>query len=136
MVFHTKENPTEDDINHVRHRLQDYNGPFWEVEERYKYVISLTDEDKYVGGVVFTIFGEWVEIDYFWVDPEQRGKGYGKKILTELERYSTSKGCKMCFLNTFSFQAKPFYEKNGYKIVYTQKNFPITNERYFMEKKL
>lgn len=35
-----------------------------------------------------------------------------------------------------SFQAKPFYLKYGYKIVYTQKNYPIINEKYFMEKDL
>jgi len=42
----------------------------------------------------------------------------------------------MSFLTTFGFQAKPFYEKHGYQVVYEQKNYPRTGSKYFMEKRL
>ena len=136
MEFVINENPNESDINKVLHRLQEYNAPFWEADDRHKFIITLNDNNSITGGIVFTIFGEWLEIDYFWVDIEKRSKGYGKQILEKVEIYAKSKGCKHSFLNTFSFQAKPFYEKNGYQVVYTQNNYPITNSRYFMEKQL
>ncbi len=136
MEFVINENPNESDINKVLHRLQEYNAPFWETDDRHKFIITLNDNNSITGGIVFTIFGEWLEIDYFWVDIEKRSKGYGKQILEKVEIYAKSKGCKHSFLNTFSFQAKPFYEKNGYQVVYTQNNYPITNSRYFMEKQL
>ncbi|MBN2619018.1 MAG: GNAT family N-acetyltransferase [Spirochaetales bacterium] len=136
MQFSLIENPEESEINKVRHRLQEHNEPFWEVDDKYKFVINLNDENAMLGGIVFTIFGEWLEIDFLWVDSSKRDKGYGRKILEQAETYAKLKGCKMSFLNTFNFQAKPFYEKNGYGVVYTQKNYPVTNYRYFMEKKL
>ena len=136
MEFVINENPKEQDINEVLHRLQEYNSQFWEADDRHKFVITLNDNNSLVGGIVFTIFGEWLEIDYFWVDTKKRSKGYGRQILEKVEIYAKSKGCKHSFLNTFSFQAKPFYEKNGYKVVYAQNNYPLTNSRYFMEKQL
>ncbi|MCH3916628.1 MAG: GNAT family N-acetyltransferase [Spirochaetia bacterium] len=136
MEFKLNENPDETAINEIRHKLQDYNDPYWEVEDRYKYVLTLKDETALVGGIVFTIFGEWLELDFFWIDASRRHQGYGKELLKKTESFAVSKGCRMSFLNTFSFQARPFYEKNGYTVVYTQKNYPIRNTRYFMEKSL
>ncbi len=136
MKFNFFERPKETDINIVRHRLQEHNEPFLEAEDKYKYVITLNEEDEIVGGIVFTIFGEWLEIDSFWVDSQNRGHGYGHQLLSEAESYAKKKGCKTSFLHTLNFQAKPFYENNGYKVVYTQNNYPLTNTRYFMEKKL
>jgi len=39
-------------------------------------------------------------------------------------------------LDTFSFQAKYFYLKQGYEIFGTLKDFPKGHERYFMFKDL
>ena len=134
MEFSINEKPKDSDINEIRFRLQEHNAPHWEVDDRHKYVITLKDNDQLVGGIVFNIFGEWLELDFFWIDTEKRNKGYGKELLQKAEEFAHSKGCKMAFLNTFNFQAKPFYEKNGYNVVYTLNNYPITNIRYFMEK--
>lgn len=129
-------NPDEAAINEVRHLLQDYNEPYWEIRERNKYRIAIKENDCLSGGVVFTLFGEWLEIDYFCIHPNERAKGLGTKLLAEVEKYAISKGCKKAALNTFNFQAKPFYEKNGYEVKYVQKNYPKDNVKYFMEKEL
>lgn len=136
MNYITVTNPNEDDVNLVRHRLQDYNDEFWEVDTKDQYVIKLVEDDLLFGGIVFTIFGEWLEINYFWVDDSQRGRGLGVKLLNEAETFGKKIGCKTAALDTFNFQAKPFYEKNGYRVVYTKENYPIKNTRYYMEKKL
>jgi ribosomal protein S18 acetylase RimI-like enzyme len=39
-------------------------------------------------------------------------------------------------LETLNFQAKPFYEKFGYQVVWTQENYPKTGCQYFMVKQL
>lgn len=128
--------PDDNQIHEIRYRLQEYNDPFWEVKEKYKFVITAREDFRLTGGLVFTIFGQWVELDFFWIDPELRNKGLGQKILREMESFAISKGCLKAFTNTFSFQAKPFYEKMGYQVVYTQEKFPVSNTRYFMEKSL
>lgn len=129
-------NPNEILINTIRVKLQDFNAPYWEITHKDKYVFTLKEGDNLIGGMVYTIFGEWLELDYFWVDRESRNKGIGSKILGEVEDFARERGCKRASLNTLNFQAKPFYEKNGYIVVYTQKNYPKTNAKYFMEKEL
>lgn len=124
MKIQIEENPDEAKINEVRQLLQEYNDPYWEVREKNTYRITLKENTEVLGGAVFTIFGEWLEVDYFCVHPDKRSKGLGTKLLAEAEKHAKAKGCKTAFLNTFNFQAKPFYEKKGYKVVYIQKNYP------------
>ncbi|MGL4930048.1 MAG: GNAT family N-acetyltransferase, partial [Plesiomonas sp.] len=38
--------------------------------------------------------------------------------------------------DTFSFQARPFYEKQGYRSVMTLTDSPIHHERYYLTKTL
>lgn len=129
--------PSEDDILKVRRKLQDYNSNFFEIDDEPNFVISETDEEnELIGGIVCTIVGQWLEIDFLWVKDDQRGKGLGKKLLFEAEKIGMENKCTKAFLNTMSFQAKPFYLKYGYNIVYIQKGYPLVNEKYFMEKDL
>ncbi|MHC5783296.1 GNAT family N-acetyltransferase [Aliivibrio fischeri] len=41
--------------------------------------------------------------------------GIGSKLIAELELFSKEKGLQQIRTETLDFQAKPFYEKNGYK---------------------
>ncbi|HHT66558.1 MAG: GNAT family N-acetyltransferase [Caldicoprobacterales bacterium] len=127
--------PSEDDILKIRNQLRDYNSVFLETKEDPKFVISEIDEyDELAGGIACTIVGQWLEIHFLWVRADQRGEGLGKRLLFEAEKIGRENGCTKAFLTTMNFQAKPFYLKHGYKVVYTQQNYPLINERYFMEK--
>jgi ribosomal protein S18 acetylase RimI-like enzyme len=129
--------PSEDDILKIRRKLQDYNSGFFEIKDEPNFVISEIDEyDELIGGITCTIVGQWLEIDFLWVRDDQRGNGLGKKLLFEAEKIGMENGCTKAFLTTMNFQAKPFYLKYGYNIVYIQKEYPLTNEKYFMEKTL
>ena len=130
-------NPTDADILSVRKKLQEYNSHYFEITDEPVFVISETDADQeLLGGIVCTIVGQWLEIDFLWVREDQRKKGLGVKLLSEAEKVGVRNKCTKAFLTTMSFQAQPFYEKHGYETVYIQKNYPITNEKYFMEKSL
>jgi len=129
--------PSDDDILKIRRKLQEYNAHFFEIKDEPCFTISETDEnDELIGGIVCTISGKWLEIEFLWVREDQRGKRLGKKLLFEAEKTGIEKNCTKAFLTTMNFQARPFYLKNGYKTVYIQKNYPVINERYFMEKTL
>jgi ribosomal protein S18 acetylase RimI-like enzyme len=129
--------PSEDDILKIRRKLQDYNAGFFEIKDEPNFIISEIDENnEIIGGIVCTIVGQWLEIDFLWVKDNQRGKGLGKKLLSEAEKIGMKNKCTRAFLTTMNFQAKAFYLKYGYKIVYTQKDYPLINEKFFMEKTL
>lgn len=129
--------PSEEDILKIRRKLQDYNSHFFEIKDEPNFTISEMDEyNELIGGIVCTISGQWLEIDFLWVKDDQRGKGLGKKLLFEAEKIGIKNKCTKAFLTTMNFQAKPFYLKHGYEIVYIQKGYPLINEKYFMEKTL
>lgn len=129
--------PSEDDKLKIRRKLQEYNSHYFEIKDEPNFVISETDEyNELIGGIVCTIVGQWLEIDFLWVKEELRSKGLGKKLLLEAEKIGIENKCTKAFLTTMNFQAQPFYLKYGYKTVYIQKGYPITNEKYFMEKNL
>jgi hypothetical protein len=52
------------------------------------------------------------------------------------ELYAVELGCTDAFLDTFSFQARPFYEKLGYRVFGVLENHPAGHQHYFMTKQL
>ena len=75
-------------------------------------------------------------IDILWVKEEFRHDGYGSALLDEVEKIAKEKGCKLVHLDTFDFQAKDFYQKQGYEIFGVLDNCPEEHERYFMKKNI
>jgi hypothetical protein len=52
------------------------------------------------------------------------------------EKAALERGCNGCYLDTFDFQAVPFYSRLGYSTIGTLRNFPAGHTRFFMEKRL
>ena len=69
-----------------------------------------------VGGVVGRTWGECCEMQQLWVAPAQRGGGTGTKLVQLFEAQARARGCRTFYLETFSFQARPFYERLGYAV--------------------
>ena len=88
-----------------------------------KFSIILYDEQDQVIGVLgaYTAYAE-IYIDELWVDSLHRHKGYGKKLIAELENHFKDKGFNNINLVTNQFQAPEFYQKCGYKIEFVREN--------------
>lgn len=118
-------------------RIYEFNVARWEIKEKIPLAITVEDEqENIIGGVFAKTFGLWLLIDNLWIREDQRGKNLGTKILENLEKAAIARGCKEALLDTLDFQARPFYEKHGYKVVWTQENYPKKGAKYFMTKKL
>ena len=46
-----------------------------------------------------------------WVAETARGKGLGRQVMLAIEDAAEERGCERARLDTFSYQARPFYEK-------------------------
>lgn len=57
-----------------------------------------------------------MHIAAMWVAEGYRGKGHGSALLETVESYVASQGCARAYLETTSFQARPFYESLGYRV--------------------
>ena len=73
-------------------------------------------------------------IDSLYVDDKYRNNGLGRKLLEEVEIIAKEKGCKLIHLDTFDFQAKDFYLKQGYEIFGILDECPENHKRYYMKK--
>jgi GNAT superfamily N-acetyltransferase len=65
-----------------------------------------------------------------------RGGGHGARLLAAAEAYALERGCGGAFLDTFSFQARPFYERHGYEVFATLPDFPPGHDRFFLRKRM
>ena len=93
-------------------------------------------KNQIVGGVIGHTFGDWLHIGLLWVEESLRNKGNGTKLLKMIENEAVKCRCKYVDLDTFSFQAKPFYEKNGYTLFATLDNYPEGHSKHFLKKDL
>ncbi|MBP3140226.1 GNAT family N-acetyltransferase [Aliivibrio fischeri] len=129
--------PTQNDIDEIRSGLRQHNKPYLEgIFHTDLACYSYKSNGDKSGGLIGEIWGNWLIIKFFWVDKESSGNGIGSELLAKAESYAIEHGCHSSFLDTFSFQAKPFYEKHGYNVEMVLKNHPITSERYYLTKSL
>ena len=70
-----------------------------------------------LGGVLGHVWGGWLDLDALWVSELFRGQGYGARLLRAAEDGARDQNCHGVYLATFSFQARPFYEKFGFEVV-------------------
>jgi GNAT superfamily N-acetyltransferase len=99
-------------------------------------VFLRSDDGEILGGALGNTWGLWLYVSDVWVDPAMRGKGYATKLMTAIEQLAAERGCVNSYLDTFSFQARPLYEKLGYKVFGTLENHPKGHSHYFLKKTL
>ncbi len=94
------------------------------------------NENKVVGGAIGSVFGGWLYVSLMWVEESLRNQGNGTKLLKMMEDEAVKLGCKHAHVDTYSFEAKPFYEKNGYTLFASLENYPEGHSKHFLMKKL
>jgi ribosomal protein S18 acetylase RimI-like enzyme len=100
-------------------------------------VLILRDEEGAVrGGLLGGTLWDWLYVSHLWVDDEARGCGLGRRLMLEAEEAARARGCRHVHLDTFSFQARPFYESLGYEVFGELRDYPPGHSRYFLVKHL
>jgi ribosomal protein S18 acetylase RimI-like enzyme len=89
-----------------------------------------------LGGVLAQLWGGWLQITYLWVAEKARGLGHGTRLMANAETYARSRGAVGATLETHSFQARPFYERLGYKVFSALDGYPLGHTKYFLRKAL
>lgn len=137
MNFTLWNEPADTLVEEIRNKLRQYNSLHVGLTDEPRFAITVSGENGgTIGGIVCTVTGIWLEVEYLWVQKEHRSTGTGTELVARAEERGIELGCRKSFLNTFDFQARPFYEKCGYSVVYVQKHYPELGDRYFMEKSL
>jgi GNAT superfamily N-acetyltransferase len=127
--------------NHLKQVVEEglglYNVAVMGFSEYYPVAIFLKGENgEILGGVLGQIWGKWLRIAILWLAESVRRQGYGSQLLLAAEVYARERGCRHVQLSTFSFQARPFYEKLGHEVFATLEDCPVGHCEYFLRKQL
>jgi GNAT superfamily N-acetyltransferase len=87
-----------------------------------------------VGGLYGATMWSWLMIDGLWVAPGLRGRGLGRRLLLAGEEIARERGCIGSWLGTFDFQAKEFYERQGYSVFSELPGFPPGHTHFHLRK--
>ena len=101
--------------------------------------VKLVARDKggsVVGGLLGHTKWRWLYVSKLWVADSARGQGVGSQLMAAAEALARTRGCTDASLDTFEFQARPFYERLGYKLFGTLEGFPPGYSQFFLTKHL
>ena len=100
-------------------------------------VMSVRDgEGGLLGGLILQSYWRESYIELLWLSARARGSGVGGRLLEEAERHARRRGSRLMHLNTYSFQAPGFYEKQGYRRFGEISGSPRGKSRHFYVKRL
>ena len=99
--------------------------------------LTLRGEDGAVaGGLYATSAYDWLIVELVLVPEAMRGRGVGSALLARAEEIARARGCIGIWLDTFSFQARGFYERLGFRVFGAVEDHPVGAARYFLKKAL
>jgi GNAT superfamily N-acetyltransferase len=101
-----------------------------------KFAVTLREGETILGGASAVVWRNWCFVELLWIDESQRGTGLGTKLMDQTEAEARRRGAKHIYLDTFSFQARPFYEKRGYSVFGELSDFPPGESRFWLSKSL
>ena len=131
------ENIESQKAKEIGNLIRSYNRSKREAAESEPLNLYIEDEQgELMAGLVAETFGNWLEIEYLFVKEDLRGQGIGSQLLQQAESEAKKRNCRFAFVNTYQFQAPAFYQKHGYKEVFTLKDYPYTGQRHYYQKDL
>jgi GNAT superfamily N-acetyltransferase len=100
-------------------------------------VIPLRDgAGSMAGGLWGFTWARWLFVELLVVPEAMRGSGLGTRMMQMAEAEARRRGCVGIWLDTHSFQARPFYEHLGYSVFATLADFPPGHAKFYLMKRL
>tara|TARA_R110002020_G_scaffold220742_3_gene428631 strand:- start:937 stop:1359 length:423 start_codon:yes stop_codon:yes gene_type:complete len=130
--------PTDADHAVIHDGLVAFNaaaiGKPW---SRARFAVLLKDDAGLtVGGLWGAVFFDWLFIELLYIPENLRGQQLGSQLMAAAEAHARGQELTGIWLDTFSFQARPFYEKRGYSLAGEIVDLPPGGSRYFLSKRL
>lgn len=100
------------------------------------FTILVRDEmNNIVGGLKSYCYGNSCFVDILFLDEGVRGRGFGTQLMQMAEQEAKRNACDFMHLDTFSFQALPFYQKLGYT-VFAELEYKSDVKRFYLKKNI
>jgi len=124
--------------SYINNKLKSFNDVFspYHVKSRKEGYFSYFDirlEEELKGGLVGMIYWNLMEIEDFYISQSHRSKGYGKELLLKAIDIAHEKRLNYILLRTYSFQAKDFFYKYGFRVIGEITDYPPGDSFYIMK---
>jgi GNAT superfamily N-acetyltransferase len=126
-------------IKTLAHKLMDFNTAGSGVPlNHHALTIYITDPetDELLGGLWGGTAYSALHIELVYLLEDLRGAGLGRQLMEQAEQEAIHRGCHFIWLDTFTFQARGFYERLGYTVFGTLEDYPPGRSRFFLRKNL
>lgn len=92
------------------------------------------DAGAVLGGLTGFVKYRWLYVARLWLPDSLRGQGWGSRVLGAAEAEAWRRDCLGVYLDTFEYQALPFYQRMGYELYGTLEGYPPGYRQYYVRK--
>ena len=127
----------EEQLEFIEDRLSEFDEQHITYKLDGSIQIGIEEDGKIVAGLdaCMTAF-KILYVSTVFVEEAYRRKGYGTRLIQEMEKRAKELGANTIRLDTFSWQGKEFYEALGYQVVGYYENATDGYEEYFFLKRI
>ena len=136
LKFNIHDQENSEDAKLILNGIRQFNDPYRTEDWRELTITAKNGDGEIVAGLNGNTDWGWLFVKLLWVAEEARGHDIGTQLMKEAEDEAKLRGCHSAWLDTFSFQAKGFYEKLGYSSFGMLDDFPRGHQRFFLRKKI
>lgn len=131
----THDQPPADAARVVDQGIGDHNDSAAPLQEVQPLASLATDaQGQVIGGAIGRTWGQCCELMQLWVQPEHRQQGLATELMQAFEARAALRGCRVYYLETWSFQALGFYEGLGYEVRLAIEGFGPSLVKYSLVK--
>ncbi len=79
------------------------------------FALILREGEALRGGIKATVHWDVLFVDQVWIDDALQRRGIGTELMRRAEAEGRARGAAKAILDTNDWQARPFYERLGYR---------------------
>lgn len=135
MKIRFKSDLDKDEWSFIGSQLEKYGSKFGIEVNYHNYNFIAKENDEIIGVLKGRFSYDEGKIIKLVVSESHRGKGVGKSLVMEAEKYLRSKNMRFMTVSTYKFQAPGFYKKLGFNVEFMRNNEEFPNmKEYFLIK--
>ena len=127
----------ETQVEMIENKLSAFDETYITYKMNGQIQLGIEEDGKLIAGLdaCVTCF-KILYVSTVFVDEAYRRKGYGKLLVSEMEKRAKEMGVNTIRLDTFSWQGKEFYESLNYEVVGNYENTIDGYMEYFFMKRI
>ena len=137
MTLTLQETASDDALREILAAVRTFNHAASGIARGRSFSVELrADDGTLAGGLAGDLWGNAFHLAALWLREDLRGTGRGSELVRRAEAHARALGFTVAYVETLSFQARPFYEKHGYRVFGTLDDIAPGVTYYFLSKRL